>query len=143
MKSERPFPASQISARSSRRAAGRLRAVRNGREFDTDDIQAVVKVFAELAFFDELFKQAVCGGDDANIDFNRLVAADPLEPAILQYVKELDLHGLRDIADFVEQQSIGVRRFEPALAQADIAGEGAFLLPKSSLSKNVSGNAAQ
>jgi hypothetical protein len=60
---------------------------------DLDDVQAVVQVLAERAGFDAGRKIAVGRRDDADVHAERLVAADPLELALLEEAQELHLHG--------------------------------------------------
>ena len=55
-------------------------------------------------------------------------AADALEPAFLEDAEQLGLHGQRNLADLVEEDGAAVGQLEPALALADGAGEGPFLV---------------
>ncbi len=99
------------------------RGQRNGH-----DVEAVVKVFAEIAGVDRRFEIAVGGGDDAHINLDRPAAADALEFTFLQHAQHLGLEGRRDLADLVEEQGAAVGGFEATLARADRAGEGALLV---------------
>ena len=51
---------------------------------DLDDVQAIIKILAELARFDEALQIAIRGGNDTDVDVNRLRAADTFEAAFLQ-----------------------------------------------------------
>ncbi len=47
---------------------------------------------------------AVGGGNDADVERNRLLAAHPLDFALLQHAQQLGLQAERHFRDFVEQQ---------------------------------------
>jgi hypothetical protein len=49
-----------------------------GRQFNREDAEAVVKVLAELTRIDRLLQVAVGRGDDANVDLSAASVADPL-----------------------------------------------------------------
>jgi hypothetical protein len=53
------------------------------------------------------------------------------------------LCGERKLTDLVEEHGSVLRRFEQAASHRCRTGKGAALVPKSSLSSNVSDNAAQ
>src|SRR5262245_56258176 len=55
------------------------------------DVQAKKEVLPKFSFLNALFEVAICGGDDANIDFDRAIAADAFEFALLQDTQELGL----------------------------------------------------
>src|SRR5581483_4111746 len=101
-------------------------AVAQRRDFDGDDAQAIVKVFAEAAFGDELFQVFVGGGDDADVHRNFFRAADGAHGALLERAQQLDLHGDAHLADFVEEDGAAVRAFEQAARVVRGAGEGAL-----------------
>ena len=68
------------------------------------------------------------GGDDPHVDVDRLLAADPLHPAVLQDAQHADLGGRRQLADLVEKQGAAVGPLEPTAAGFHGAGEGAPLV---------------
>ena len=55
------------------------------RHLDGKHVQTVVEVLAETPLGDLVFQIAVGGGNDAYIDLDALVAADPLEHPLLQH----------------------------------------------------------
>ncbi len=95
-------------------------------DVDGEDVQAVKQVFSEAAFGGHLLQVAVGGGDDADVDFGGVRAADAFEFALLQHAQKFDLNGRRNLADLVEKQRAAVGQFEAALAVGGGAGERAF-----------------
>ena len=91
-------------------------------------MEAEVEVAAELALGHVLFEVAVGGGDHADVDFDRLVAADALEGVAFQDAEELGLGGGVHLADFVEHEGAFVGLLELADLAFGGAGEGAFLV---------------
>ena len=52
--------------------------------------------------------------DQPDVDVDRLIAAYPLELALLQHTQQLDLHDRRDLADFVEKEGAPMGQFKPS-----------------------------
>ena len=77
---------------------------------------------------DRFVEVAVGGGDDADIDLDRLGAADAVDLALLDGAQQLGLQADVHLADFVEQQRAAVGFLELADAAGDGAGEGALLM---------------
>ena len=92
------------------------------------DIQAIEQVFAERAVLDGFRQVAVGGGDDADVDLDRLGAADPVDLALLDGAQQLGLQARVHLADFVQQQRAAIGFLELADAPGDGAGEGALLV---------------
>ena len=59
---------------------------------DGYDIKAVVQVFPEEFFLDELFEVLVCCGDDTDIHWNVLGGAHHTDFLFLEHPQELHLH---------------------------------------------------
>ena len=59
------------------------------------------------------------GGDDADVDADRPLAADAHDFAVLHDAQQAHLRGERQLADFVEEQGAAVGLLEPALAPRD------------------------
>src|SRR5690606_38693203 len=78
------------------------RALAQRGKVDSHDVDAVVEVLPELAAGDELFEGLVAREDDADVDLDGVVAADGLEPALLEDAKEFELHRGRRGVDLVE-----------------------------------------
>ena len=110
------------------------------RNIDRHDIQAVVEVLAERAFFERRAQVAIRGGDQAHIHFDGARAAEPLEFALLQNAQQLHLRGRRHIADFVEKKRAFVGQFEFAGLAGCRAGERAFLVAEEFALEKIFGN---
>ena len=65
------------------------------------------------------------GGDDADVDLDRLRAADPFEFVQLQHTQQLDLSFGADVADLVEEDRPPLSEFEAAGTIGLSAGEPA------------------
>ena len=88
------------------------------RDEDREDVQAVEQVLAEGAGGNRVLEVGVGRGDEADVDLDRLDAADPLELALLQHAQQLDLGGEVDVADLVEKERAAVGPLEAALLPA-------------------------
>ena len=88
-----------------------------------NDVEPVEQVLAEPAGGDGLGEVHVGGGDDPAIGLDRLVAADALEPAVLEHAQQLGLHPHRHVADLVEKQRPLAGQLEPPLLLAVGPGE--------------------
>ena len=100
------------------------------RHRDLDHLQAVIEILAELAAQHHRFEVAVGGGDDADVDVDRFVAAKLGELRVLQHVQQLGLERRLHLADLVEEDRAGVGLLELADARRRGAGERAFLVPE-------------
>jgi hypothetical protein len=67
----------------------------------------------------------VGGGEDADVDRDRGVAADDVDDVLLQHAQQLGLERQRELADLVEEEGAAGGLAEPAGAVADGPGEGA------------------
>ena len=76
-------------------------AFAQGRQFDGDDVEAVIQILAELALVDQLFGFAVGGGDDAHVDGDRFASADFIDFVFLQDAQEFRLERRRHFGDFI------------------------------------------
>ena len=102
--------------------------VAEGGQGDGEDLEPVIEVLAEAAVGDHLVEVAVGGGDEADVGPDRVVAAEALEPAVLQEAEHLGLGGRRHVADLVEEDGAAVGLLELADPAAVGAGEGALLV---------------
>jgi len=117
-------------------------ALAKGRDADRKYVQAIEKVGAKFVFGDELGEIAIGGGDEARVSFE---CARTAEGARIRAPGERGgaWAGVRgNFADFVEEDGAVMSEFEAANALSDRAGEGAALVPKSSLSSKPVGMAA-
>jgi hypothetical protein len=110
---------------------------------EREDVQPVVEVLAQLADLDGFHRVDVGRRDHAHV--NRLLHAPAEAPELplLQHPQQLDLSRGRHLANLIEEQRAAIRELETALPPVRRAGERPFSWPKISLSRRVSGIAAQ
>src|SRR5205814_639699 len=92
------------------------------------DVEPVEEILAEAALLDLSLEVLIGRGDDADIDGDRLRAADALEFLLLEDAKHLGLRLERHVADLVEKERSAVSEVELAAPELRGAGEGAFLV---------------
>ena len=97
---------------------------------DLDHLEAIVEILAERARAHHGFEIPVGRSNDPHVHFDKAVAAQLGEFAILQHVKDLDLERQRHLADFVEHDGAVLRELELADAGRRRAGERAALVPE-------------
>ncbi len=98
------------------------------RQVQGDDVEPIVEVLAELPLAHQGLEVAVGGGQHADVDANRLVAAEPLDRPLLQRAQQLGLQLQRHVADLVEVERAAVGQLELAEASLLGVGEGATLV---------------
>jgi hypothetical protein len=98
------------------------------RHREGEDVEPVIEVLAERPGGDRGGQVAVRRGDHADVDADRLAAADALELALLEDAEELHLRVGRDVADLVEEDRAAVGQLEAAEPPLRRAGEGAVLV---------------
>jgi hypothetical protein len=103
-------------------------ALSQRRQLHRHHVDPVEQVLAEPALLHGGAQVAVGRGHDAQVDLDGLVAAHPLELALLQEAEQLDLGRRRDLADLVEEQRAAVGLVKPPLAPRRRAGERAALV---------------
>src|ERR1700686_269684 len=79
-----------------------------------ENVQSVEQIGAKAALLHGLLEVAVSGGDDANIDLNRVAAAYRLKFAFLKDAQQLNLCLQRELSDFVQEDGAAIGQFEPA-----------------------------
>ena len=82
--------------------------------FDRHDVQPVIQVLAKRALLQRGAQILIGGGDHAHVDVPRLVAAQPLELALLQDAQQLHLNRRRHVADLVQEHGAGIGLLELA-----------------------------
>ena len=95
------------------------------RQLHRDHVQPVEEILAKRSVGDHPREIRVRGGDDADVDLDRVRVADALELALLQHAQQLRLQRRAHRPDFVEEERALVRLLEPALPVGDRAGERA------------------
>ena len=99
--------------------------VLQGGRTDVDDVESVVEVLAEASVGDEFDEVPVRGGDEAEVDGDRLGAAHADDGAGFNCTEKLDLCVGVDFADLVQEEGPAVRGLEAAgLAVLEPAREG-------------------
>ena len=69
-------------------------------------------------------------GNDAHIGLLGFVATHPLKAALLQDTQQFDLHTLRHVADFIQEQCTGGSLLEAAYPGLNGAGKSALFMPE-------------
>src|SRR5712692_6974459 len=105
-------------------------ALAQGREIYGDDIQAIEKVFAELAIAHKLLEVRVGSGDDAHVDLDFVHPAQVHELAILEHTQDLALRIHAHGADLVEKQRASIGNFKQSFLGSDGAGKGPLDVPE-------------
>ena len=105
-------------------------ALAQGRDIDWNNIQAIVKIFAESAFFERGAQIAVGRGNQPHIDLDRLRSTQPFKLALLQNAQQLHLRRRRHIADLIEKQCSLIGQFEFSRLARGRAGERALFIAK-------------
>src|SRR6516225_2604228 len=96
-----------------------------GWKLDLYHAQAVIEVGAELARLHELPQLAVAGGDQANVDFDHLVAAQATHFLFLDGAQQLHLQRGAHLRNFVEEYRTAARFFQDPPLVFDSSGESA------------------
>ena len=117
-----------------------LLALAQRRNRDREHRQAEIQVLAELPRRHRLPQHAVGGGDNADVDLDRSVAAEPLDALGLDGAQHLGLQRQRHLADLVEEDGAALRHLELADLALRRAGEGAALVAEQLRLEQVLGN---
>src|SRR5205085_11058548 len=96
------------------------------RHLDDDFREAIVKVFAKLAFDDAVLEALMRRAHNAQVDGNFLPAAYPLDHALLQKTQNLGLQRRRQIADLIQKERAVGGGFDLAERLTRRAGERAL-----------------
>src|ERR1700733_10601713 len=92
------------------------------------DIEAIKEIVAKFALPHQRLQILVRGGDDAHIDLDILVAADPLDGLFAEGAQKFHLSRRVDLADFIEKNRTVIGLLESARATLRRAGKGALLM---------------
>ena len=90
------------------------------RKLDRDDVDPVVKIFAEAPGTCHLLKIFVGSADQTKIDLAQRAAAESLDHVVLEYAEEFGLKGQGKGCDLIEEESAAVGQFN--LARAGFGG---------------------
>ena len=91
-------------------------ALAQRRQPDGEGVDAVVEILAEARVADELVERAVGRRNQPEVDFDRVVAAQPLEAPLLEHAQQLGL------ADECDMSPISSRNSVPLLASSSRPG---------------------
>ena len=105
-----------------------LRPRAQRRQRDDVEGEAIQQVGAETALGGARGKVDIGRRDDAHVRGDRVLAAQPLELAVLHHAQQLLLHLHRGGCDLVEEQRAAIGLFEAALPALGGAREGAGLV---------------
>ena len=95
------------------------------RQMEPHHVEAVVEVFAEAAVGEELIERLVGGGNDPDVDLDRVGVAERVRLAGLEEAQQLGLQVGADLADLVEEERAAFVGADDAEEAVDGAGEGA------------------
>src|ERR1017187_1690002 len=115
-------------------------ALAQRRDRDGKDVEAVIKVGAELALLDHEGEVAVGGGHQPGVGADGAGTAEALKFALLEDAQQLGLQLERDLSHFVEEHGAAMRQLKAADALGDGAGEGAFFVAKHLAFQQAGGN---
>jgi hypothetical protein len=114
--------------RASARYRDVLRPFPQRRQADREGVDPVVEVLPEASFSYQQVEWPVGGGDEAEIDLDRLVAAEPFDAVLLERAQQLGLGEQGEVADLVEKQRAAVGQLQPSELALLGAGEGPFFV---------------
>ena len=97
---------------------------------------------AECAAFYQCFQVFVGGADDAHIHRCFFGITDTADGLFLNGAQEFDLHGQRQIGDFIEEQRAAVGMLEKAETVLICTGKAAFFVTEKFAFHQVFGNCA-
>ena len=90
-------------------------------------VEAIEKIFSEIAGFDFLGQRLIGRGDDAHVHLDGTGVAQWLDLFFLQYPQQLGLDRWRDIPDLVKEDRTGMGFLEKPLFVAGGMGKAPFL----------------
>src|SRR5436305_229147 len=82
------------------------------RQLYRDHVEAIEEILAELPLIHHLAEVDVGGGDDPDIDPDRLDPAEAHEIALLDHPEQLRLRLERHVANLVEEDAAAIREIE-------------------------------
>ena len=95
---------------------------------DLDDIDAVVQVFAEFRFRDQVGEILVGRRQDTHVDGRFALLADGPHGFFLDHAQQLHLHVQRQVRDFIEEQCAAFGGLKQTGLVGDCAREAAALV---------------
>ena len=97
-----------------------------GRQMNSDQVDAVEQVFAESMFTDHLRKICIGGTYDADIHFSRTAVPQHFEGLVLQNAQQFYLATEIQLSDLIQEDRSPVGHFKPADAVCNSIRKGSF-----------------
>src|SRR5258707_6854468 len=116
--------------------------ITQGGQRQMNDVQAMVKIFAEAALTNEREQLHVGSSGDADVDLDLLGATETHEFALLNYAQKLGLRFRADGGDFVEEDGALIGDFKETFFRGNGAGEGTFDVAEQLRLKEIDRNGA-
>ncbi|MNZ65461.1 hypothetical protein D3C78_836560 [compost metagenome] len=107
-----------------------FRALRQRRDLEIDDVQAVVEIFAELFTLHRFWQIAVSSRDNPYVNVDITVAAQRAHFALLQHAQQFDLQWRGHITNFIEEKRPAFCGLEKPFPAAHRARKRAARMPK-------------
>src|SRR5260221_2202971 len=103
-----------------------------GRQVNRDHVQAIEKIFAELAFTYQQVQVNIGCRDDSDIDLELMDSAQVHELTVLQDAQDFGLGFQAHGAYFVEEDGAAIGDFKQPLLGRDGPGKGPFYMAEQS-----------
>src|SRR6185436_15332313 len=107
------------------------------RQEELDDGETIVQIFAEVVIRQRLLQVAVGRRQNADVDFDLLLASEAANAARFDRAQKLDLDVRRHLRDFVEEDRPAVSHLERTRLLVDRSGEGTLLVSEQLVFQNV------
>ncbi len=108
---------------------GKIRlALRERRQANLEDVEAVVEILPEAACADFVADGFIGGGDETEIDAQILAATHAGECLLLDHAQEPGLDSGGNVSDFIKKEGPAVSPLDMAGPCEERAGKGAFLV---------------
>src|SRR5262245_53960578 len=91
-------------------------------------VEAMIQILTKLVLPDRIDNVAIGRGNQADVHFKFLVAADAREGAVFKKAQELRLQRAAHIANFIKENGATVGFFHASVLLAERASKGAFLM---------------
>ena len=105
-----------------------VRPLAQGGDSQGNDVQAVVEILSKAAFANGLLRVHIGGGNDSDVNRDRIAPTDPIDLALLQDSEQLCLQVNGDLRYFIQEQRAAVGKFKLALLAFDRPCESPLLV---------------
>src|SRR5262249_10239488 len=100
-------------------------AIAQRRQMNGEYSKAIVEVLAQAALLNGLPRLLIGGGNDANIEFEFLLAAEPADLTVFQNAQKFWLQLKRHLSNFIQEQRTSIGQLETAGTRDDRSGKRA------------------